>query len=163
MSETVQSQDGAHDFDFFFGRWKIHNRRLVKRLEGCQDWDEFEATAECKPILGGLANIDDYFTDYWKDFVGMSLRFFNVETGQWRIYWADNRRTLGDMEAPVVGRFVDGVGIFEGPDTFNGKPIIVRYTWSDITPTSAQWAQAFSPDNGKTWETNWVNTFTRVE
>lgn len=154
--------DAIHDFDFFFGSWKIHNRRLLKRMEGCTEWDEFEATAECRPILNGLGNIDNYVTDYWDNFEGASVRFYLPETQQWCIYWTDTR-SVGLLLPPVVGSFKDGVGVFEGPDTFNGKPIIVRYTWSNITPTSAQWAQAFSDDGGKTWETNWVNTFTRVK
>jgi len=162
MNTAVQTRNAVHDFDFFYGRWQIHNRRLLKRMEGCTEWVEFEATAECRPILNGLGNIDNYLTDYWDDFEGMSLRFYLPETQQWCIYWTDTRQ-IGLLLPPVVGSFKDGVGVFEGPDTFNGKPIMVRFIWSKITPISAQWEQAFSDDNGKTWETNWVNTFTRVE
>jgi len=162
MSEAVQVRDAVHDFDFFYGRWQIHNRRLLKRLEGCTEWVEFEATAECRPILHGLGNIDNYVTDYWDNFEGMSLRFYIPETQEWCIYWSDTRST-GLLLPPVVGSFKDGVGVFEGPDTFNDKPVIVRYIWSKITPTSAQWEQALSDDGGKTWETNWVNTFKRLE
>jgi hypothetical protein len=27
----------------------------------------------------------------------------------------------------------------------------------------ARWEQAFSPDDGKTWERNWIMTMTRVD
>jgi hypothetical protein len=37
-----------------------------------------------------------------------------------------------------------------------------RYTWSQITPKSARWEQAFSYDAGKTWDTNWVMEFRRA-
>jgi len=30
-------------------------------------------------------------------------------------------------------------------------------------PTSCHWEQAFSPDGGKTWETNWVQDLNRVQ
>ncbi len=43
----------------------------------------------------------------------------------------------------------------------DGKKAIVC-CWSDITPTLARWEQAFSPDGGKSWETNWIMEFTRV-
>jgi hypothetical protein len=36
-----------------------------------------------------------------------------------------------------------------------------RIVWSRITPVSARWEQAMSPDSGQTWETNWVSDFTR--
>jgi len=39
---------------------------------------------------------------------------------------------------------------------------VVRYIWSDITPNSAKWQQAFSDDGGKTWEAKWVMEFHRL-
>ncbi len=63
---------------------------------------------------------------------------------------------------PVKGKFADGVGTFCADDTLRGKPIRVRFTWSKITPTSARWEQAFSPDGGMTWEVNWAMEFRRV-
>jgi hypothetical protein len=52
------------------------------------------------------------------------------------------------------------VGIFECDDTFDGRPIRVRYTWSRVTTGSPRWEQALSPEGGVTWETNWINDFT---
>ena len=60
-----------------------------------------------------------------------------------------------------MGRFEDGRGTFHGDDELDGKPIRVVFRWTDITPTSARWEQAFSADGGKTWETNWRMTMTR--
>lgn len=62
----------------------------------------------------------------------------------------------------MVGRFRAGRGVFYGVDSFEGKPIDVRFVWSDMTPVSCRWEQAFSPDHGNSWETNWIMTFTRV-
>jgi hypothetical protein len=64
---------------------------------------------------------------------------------------------------PVVGKFSDGVGIFEGDDELDGKAIRVRFTWSDISATSARWEQAMSADGGQTWESNWVMLHTREQ
>jgi hypothetical protein len=162
MSTTAKEHDGSHDFDFFFGRYRAHNKRLVGRLRGSTTWESFEHTSDCRPVLGGLGNMDEnVFDDPSRPgFIGMSLRLFDPQTRQWSIYWADNR--VGVLQPPVVGSFSNGVGIFEGPDGFEGKPILVRYTWSNITSTSARWEQAFSPDNGQTWETNWIMDFTRA-
>ena len=38
----------------------------------------------------------------------------------------------------------------------------MRNVWSDITPNSCHFDQAFSDDGGKTWEENWVAKATRV-
>jgi hypothetical protein len=63
----------------------------------------------------------------------------------------------------VIGAFdEDGVGVFEGRQELDGRPILVRFVWSGISPQTARWEQAFSPDDGKTWETNWIMSMTRI-
>jgi hypothetical protein len=152
----------ASDFDFLPGEWMIHNRRLRKRLAGSDEWDEFDATSTARHILGGCGNEDEFRTDHDGGFVGMSFRFFDPATRQWSIYWADSRR-LGVLDPPVFGSFSGGIGIFEGEDTFAGRPIVVRFTWSRVQSPSPRWEQAFSPDGGETWELNWIMDFTRAE
>ena len=71
------------------GRWDVRNRMLRRRLAGSEDWVEFDATVEARPILDGLGNEDEFRTDHDGGFVGMSFRFFDPETGRWSIYWAD--------------------------------------------------------------------------
>ena len=152
-----------HNFDFLFGSWHIVNERLTARLTKCDEWEHFEAHGACRPILGGLGNIDD-FRPIWAGragFEGASLRLFNPATGQWSIYWMDN--VSGALQPPVVGAFVDGVGEFYGDDRHDGRPVLVRFRWSGITANAARWEQAFSIDRGDTWETNWTMTFTRLE
>jgi len=61
----------------------------------------------------------------------------------------------------VKGKFVNGVGHFYSDSEMNGRMVRTRYTWSQITPTSARWEQAYSSDAGKTWETNWTMEFRR--
>jgi len=155
----MKTGDGSHDFDFWMGSWKIRNRRLRERLKGSTTWDEFEATGVARPLLGGIGNEDVYRTDFSGGFTGMSFRFFDKATRQWSIYWADSRK--GTLDPPVVGSFTGEVGIFEGVDTLEGRPIRVRFTWSRVATPEPRWEQAFSDDGGKTWETNWVMEMTR--
>ena len=162
MGDTAQIEATARDFDFFMGRWNVHNRRLRKRLAGSDEWDEFEATSVARSLLDGLGNEDEFRTDYDGGFIGMSFRFFDSVKRRWSIYWADTRRG-GELDPPVFGSFSGDTGVFEGSDLFEGRPIIVRFTWSGVTTPTPRWEQAFSEDGGETWETNWVMEFTRAE
>ncbi|HEV2333604.1 MAG TPA: hypothetical protein VGV16_10635 [Gammaproteobacteria bacterium] len=152
--------DGSHDFDFLYGKWMMPNHRLKKRLAGSNEWEDFVSYDECHPLPGGIGNEDHFKTDHWKNFMGITVRTYDKATGLWRLYWVDNYFSGGVIEAPVVGKFEGNVGVFEAPDTFDGKPIIVRFTWT-VNPKGskavANWEQAFSADGGKTWETNWKN------
>ena len=157
---TDADHDGAHDFDFYFGRWQVHNERLKQRLVGSTDWEQFDAIGECRPVLGGIGNVDSFDSEWNGGFRGMTLRLFDLGTKKWSLYWASNRS--GVLEPPVVGAFIDGVGRFEAADEHDGAPVLVRFIWSHITPASARWEQALSNDGGKTWETNWRMHMTRI-
>ncbi len=166
MTTHSTQRDGARDFDFLFGHWHIANRRLVRRLQGCTEWESFDAASTAHPLPGGIGNFDEFNPGSWRaGFIGMSLRIFNPATQLWSIYWLENQTggldASGCLQAPVVGRFVDGIGIFECDDMLDGRKIRVRYTWSNITADSARWEQAMSDDSGQSWECNWVMEMSR--
>lgn len=174
-AQSAAVRDGSHDFDFLYAKWRMPNHRLKKRLAGSQEWDDFISCDEGSALPGGIGDIDYWKTSYWKDFVGVTVRTYDPKTGLWRIYWVDNRFSGGVIQPPVVGKFDGNVGTFEGPDTYNGVPIIARFIWTvdpkglpatakweqALNPKGllvvAKWEQAFSTDNGKMWETNWYN------
>ena len=157
---TKPARDGSHDFDFEYGKWRMPNHRLVKRLAGSHQWEDFITCDEGTPLPGGIGGMDVMHASYWTDFVGVTLRTYDPKTGLWRIYWVDNHFSDGTIQPPVIGKFDGNVGVFTGHDTYNGKPVLVRFIWT-VNPKGsravAKWEQAFSPDNGKTWETNWTN------
>ena len=159
MSENIQPA-GARDFDFLMGSWKVENRRLRERLKGSNVWEEFEATSVARPLLGGVGNEDEYRTDHGGGFIGMSFRFFDLSAKKWSIYWASSR--TGTLDPPVTGSISGDTGVFDGVDVFEGRPIHVRYIWSRIRSGSPRWEQAFSADDGETWETNWIMDFSRT-
>ncbi|MFC5741159.1 DUF1579 family protein [Dyella tabacisoli] len=160
---TVAAFDHVHDFDKFFGTWHSKQRRLKERLAGNNQWIEFEGSQTVRPVLNGHGNMtDNVFT--MPDGViysGVTLRAFDPASQTWSIWWLDGNRPT-QIDVPVVGSFENGIGTFYANDTFNGKPIKVRFRWLNITATTLQWEQAFSPDGGKTWETNWIAYFTKT-
>jgi hypothetical protein len=95
-----------------------------------------------------------------KLFEGVTLRLFDPKTGLWRLYWVASN--VGVLDPPVVGSFENNVGHFFARDTFNGKRIIMVFRWDVRDKEHPVWSQAFSPDNGKTWEWNWYNVSYRI-
>lgn len=161
-SPAEAAPSGAHDFDFLMGHWRSKHCKLKERLAGSNEWIEFNGTLYAQKLMNGYANVDDnVFEVPGGTYRGVGLRAYDATTGQWSIWWLDSRFPLGPVEPPVRGNFRNGVGTFYADDEFNGKPIRVRYIWSGITATTAHWEQAFSPDGGKTWETNWLMDFKR--
>lgn len=162
--ETPALRDGQHDFDFLLGTWKYHLSRLEHPLTGSAKWIEFEGTGTCRPVWGGRAQLDELEADGPSGHIeGLTLRLYNPESHQWNLNWVNSK--IGTLGAPTIGSFnaKNGRGEFFDQETINGRTILVRYIWSDITPTSARFEQSFSDDGGKTWEPNWITTQTRVE
>lgn len=154
---------GLHDFDFLVGDWRVQHRRLKERLANSHEWVEFDGTCNMRKLLDGRGNVDDNLMNMPEGaYRGVGLRSYDPQSGQWAIWWLDGRNPFGDLDPPVKGRFENGVGTFYSNDTLRGRTVRVRFQWSQMTATSAHWEQAFSPDGGKTWEVNWVMTFTRV-
>jgi hypothetical protein len=151
-----------HDFDFFEGKWQLHNKKLVARLSQCTEWIEFESTQEMYRILKGIGNIDNFLAEFdGEPFEGMTVRLFNPKTKLWRIYWADSN--AGVLDPPVVGSFDNNIGHFFTKDTFNDKQVTVVFRWDARDRDNPIWSQAMSDDNGKTWEWNWYMYMSRIK
>ena len=156
------SASSPADFDFLLGKWKIRNRKLKTRLNKSDEWREFEATQEVYKALNGLANVDHFHTLFeGVPFEGITIRLFNPKTKLWSIYWADSN--TGALDVPVVGSFENKTGYFYAKDTFQNKQIIMVFHWDARDANSPVWSQAFSEDDGKTWEWNWYMYMSKAE
>ena len=153
-------RDGQHDFDFELGRWHVHLARLVRPLSHSTTWTTLDGTSVVRPVWGGLANLGELEVDGGGGHIeGMSLRVYDPAARQWRIHWANSRD--GSLGPAMVGGFDGGRGEFYDEEELEGRPIFVRFIFSGITATSFRIEQAFSDDGGKSWETNWISTFTK--
>ena len=157
----IAERDGQHDFDFEIGRWETHLKVLVHPLTGSTTWLEFEGTSVVHKIWDGRANIVELdVTGRAGHKYALSLRLYNPESHQWSLNTAS--AAGGTMSVPTVGAFKNGRGEFYDMEPINGRMVLVRNVWSDITPDSCHFEQAFSADGGKTWETNWIADDTRI-
>jgi len=156
-------RDGQHDFDFEVGRWNIHLKRLKDRLVGSATWVEFDGTSVTRKVWGGKADLEEFETDSpaGGHIEGLTLRLYNPQTHQWSLYWANSK--IGTMDPPQVGKFKDGRGEFFAHDTWQGKPVLVRFVWTKTDTSSPHFEQSYSEDEGKTWEVNWITDQTRVK
>ena len=158
LNIIASSNSSPNDFDFLVGDWKIHNRKLRTRLNNCTEWFEFEAFADCRKILKGFGNTDSFKTEVdGTPFEAITLRLFNPKTNLWSIYWADSKVVV--LDVPQVGSFDEHIGKFYARDVYQEQNIIVLFVWDKSNPETPVWSQAFSADNGETWEWNWHMTF----
>jgi hypothetical protein len=163
---TPSATSSQDDFNFLPGKWVMDNKRLKTRLNNCTEWIEFQSKVDnLGMVLYGVGNIDIVTSKFNpvndKPYQGMTVRLFNPKTKLWSLYWCDS--VGGAMDPPVVGSFEGNIGRFYCKDTFNGKPILVMFQWDKTDKENPVWSQAFSPDNGVTWEMNFTNTSHRVK
>lgn len=154
-------RDGQHNFDFNIGTWRTSIRRLRRPLTGSGEWVNVSGTVTVSKVWNGRANLEEIEADGPTGHLqGLTLRLYNPESRQWYLYWSNS--STGTLGQPGVGEFRNGRGEFYDQEVFNGRTILVRQVYSDITANSYRFEQSFSDDVGKTWEPNWVATLTRV-
>ncbi len=163
QQNASDKRDGQHDFDYAVGTWKIHLKRLKKRLAGSTEWVELDGTIVCRKVLDGRAEVEEMnveSADKRMHVQGLALRLYNPETQQWSIYWVNGADGVLEQN-PMVGQFSNGRGEFYNQQIFEGRAIYARFLWSDVTTNTPHFEQAFSVDGGKTWEANWITDQTK--
>ena len=161
LQHAPSQRDGQHDFDFEIGTWKTHLSRRHHPLTGSTTWVQFDGTSVVRKVWNGRANLVELEVDGPTGHIeALSLRLYNPQSHQWSLNSANSND--GTLSVPTIGEFKNGRGEFYDQETFNGRTILVRNVWSDITPNSCRFEQAFSNDGGKTWEVNWIAVDTRV-
>jgi hypothetical protein len=153
-------RDGSHDFDFNLGTWHTHIRRLIHPLTSSTEWAELDGTVTVHPVWSGRGQIEEIEADGPNGhFEGLTLFLYNPQSHQWSQTFANSND--GMLGAAEVGEFRDGRGELIQQDTFQGRVILVRAVWSDISPDAHRFEQSFSDDGGRTWQANFIGTLTR--
>jgi ketosteroid isomerase-like protein len=159
-SDASTERDGQNDFDFEIGTWKSDISRRLHPLTGSTTWVEMEATVVIRKVWNGRANLMELEADSPTGHLQeLNLRLYNPQSHRWSFNFATSND--GTMAPPMIGGFNNGRGEFIDQEPFKGKTILVRHVFTDITPDSHHFEQAFSDDGGKTWEPNFVATLTR--
>ena len=162
-ASTTSSNDGQHDFDWEFGTWRADVRVLADPLSGSEDeWLRFEGTTVVRPLMDRRANVVELdVTGAAGRIQALNLRLFEPQADRWSLTFVNMRDGL--LTPAVYGGFRDEVGEFYGEDRLNGQPILVRFLITRHGPNRARFEQAYSGDDGATWETNWIAIDRRIQ
>jgi hypothetical protein len=163
-SEPTQSpqeaREGQHDFDFNFGTWKTHIKRILDPLLGSAKSIELNGTVTVRRVWDGRAQLEEIEADgpngHWE---GMTLFLYNPQAHQWSQSFVNSKS--GALNSPLIGAFKDGRGELFASDTFNGRAILVRAVWSEIKPDSHHFEESYSDDGGRTWTPAFIASLTR--
>jgi hypothetical protein len=165
LSEPAQpppkeARDGQHDFDFNFGTWRTHIKRILDPLSGSAKAIELNGTVTVRKVWDGRAQLEEIEADgpngHWE---GMTLFLYNPQAHQWSQSFVNSKS--GVLTPPLIGAFKDGRGELFASDMLNERSILVRAVWSDITPDSHHFEESYSTDGGKTWSAAFIATLTR--
>lgn len=161
LERSSNGDSKQHDFDWDLGTWKMHISRLSHPLTGSKVWSEMDGVTVNSKVWNGRANLAEVEADGAGGHLELlALRLYNPASQQWSINFATSR--VGVVSVPCIGEFKDGRGEFYDHEDFSGRAILVRFRIWPMSNDTAQSEQAFSDDGGKTWETNWINKYTRV-
>ena len=155
------ARDGQHDFDFEFGTWATHLRRLKAPLTGSSDWVEYEGTSVVRPIWGGRANLVELDVAGPAGRIeGLNLRLYRPQAGQWSLTFASSANGL--LATPAIGAFEDGLGdvLFAGGPRRPGDPGALRHLGHHRDELSLR--AGVLGRLGTTWEPNWIAIDTRI-
>jgi hypothetical protein len=165
--QPVASTAGAahptdrHGFDFLVGEWRVRHRRTNPATG---KWVEFDGTCSGRFLLDGSLTAEEHLLNSPSGaYRALGLHAYDAKTGKWSNWWLDGRYPQGPLDPPVQGQFENGVAATYSEFDQDGKKVIARLKWSDVTATSFRFEQATSDDAGKTWETNWIMEFQRVD
>lgn len=159
-SPAGAARDGAHDFDFNFGTWNTHIRRLTHPLSGSNAAIELNGTVTVRKVWNGRAQLEEIEADgpngHWE---GTTLFLYNPQSHQWSQTFADSK--TGVLGRQLIGSFANGRGELISQETFMGRSILVRGVWSNIVPNAHHFEEDYSGDGGKSWEPAFVADLTR--
>jgi hypothetical protein len=161
-ASAAPGPSGAHDFDWEIGTWTTTVRVRTNPLSGePPQWANYVGKSVVKFLLDGRANFVELSVSGSSGKIeGGSLRLYGSQSRQWSLNYANLRNGL--LTSPVYGGFgADGQARFYGPDTLDGRAILVRFIITRVSSNQARFEQAYSTDGGVTWEDNWIAVDTR--
>ena len=154
-------RDGSHDIDFMFGVWKTRIRQTADPFAHPDAVVEMSGTVTTRKVWDGRAAIEEIEVDapagHWE---GTTLFLYNPQAHQWSQTFADS--SDGTLQPSTIGGFANGRGELYAQNRINGRAILIRGLWSDITPDAHRYEEAWSDDGGRSWHVAFSAALTRI-
>lgn len=138
-------------FDFWVGEWDL-------TWPGSKPAEIQHGTNNIKRIMDGCVVQENFSGGDSIPLRGTSVSTFDAPSGHWKQTWVDNQAGYLDF----VGDFRDSQMILQREAIRNGKKILQRMVWKNITSSDFDWSWESSSDGGKTWQVNWPIHYKRV-
>ena len=109
----------------------------------------------------GQCGLQENFNDPVNKYSGMSWSVYNPQRKVWQQTWIDNTGAY----IALTGEFKDGKMILSTqPRSMpNGKKMVSRMVYSNITKNSFEWVWEATTDEGVTWVPNWKIHYRRKQ
>jgi hypothetical protein len=155
-------RDGSHDFDFARGSWHTHITRVLDPFDGGTHTMTMDGTKTARAVWNGRAWLEEIEADgpdgHWQ---GATFFLYNPKSGQWSQQYIDS--ASGDFQPPTVGSFKDGRAEFFATEVYQGRNVLVRGVWSDISTDAHRYEISYSQDGGRTWLAGFKAYLTRIK
>ena len=139
--ESKQLDFWIGDWDLTYGDGGKGRNRISKILDGCAILEEFSG-APGVPLDG------------------RSFSTFDRASQRWKQTWVDNSGAYMDF----VGSTDNGNRVFSREVTArDGRKILQRMIFLDVTPDSLTWLWQRSDDGGASWKVSWEIRYKRVK
>lgn len=157
VAESAQQ----HGFDWQFGLWKIHMRRLLHALTSQAAWADLNGTVDVLKIWNGRANIAEVVVgEPGNRLEIVGLRLYQPQSKQWTLAFANSGS--GQLGSPMYGTFADHHGAFYDQEDYHGRMVWDRFEFFTADRNEAKDLESVSVDGGKTWVPIFYNVHTRV-
>ncbi len=151
LSFSVHAQEpDLNTFDFWVGNWEATWTNENGKVE--------KAENRIDRILDGKV-IQEHFQDASNEYVGRSFSVYNTATNEWNQAYVDTN----GIYFHFTGSIENGDPVFKTlPLNKDGKIIVFKMVFRNITETSFDWEWMGSRNNGQDWKTLWKIDYRRI-
>jgi hypothetical protein len=154
--------DGFHDFDFSLGSWTTEVTIIKDPFNKPNEQIHFRGTKVARPVWGGKGWLEEIAADgpdnHWQ---AANLFLYDPVAGQWSENYVDS--SVGRMESPSIGGYREGKLEFYSLESVGGHSMLIRGTWTIMSPNLHSYEVARSIDGGRSWHTSFIAKVTRAK